>query len=705
MATPPSSPSDPDREAPTRDAILALAEDSGGIGVWDHDLATGLVRGTPQFFRLLGLEPSAEPVPQDRIRQLRHPEDAARVVQGFRRALGKGKSRYEIEYRIVRPDGQVRWIFGRGRVIRDANGVPVRYSGIDIDITDRKIAEAALADSQERLRLAQEAAGIGSWDWDLTTSAVRWSDSEWRLYGEASKSTGLSFDEWMQFIHPDDRGRLKAAIGQAVATKGRFEAEYRVCRPDDAVKWLASRGTVVADDAGRPVRILGIDVDVTDRRDAADALVRMNQLLEQRIRERTVELEAEAKRRTDAEARLHQAQKMEAVGQLTGGIAHDFNNLLTVVIGNLHMLKRRLAQPMAEQSGDKLLRSVEHALQGANAAAQLTHRLLAFSRQNPLTPTSVDVNTLVTGMSEMIRRTLSETIIVETRLSEGLWPIFVDANQLETALLNLIVNARDAMPAGGMLTITTGNLDSAMAVTELAPGQYVALSVSDSGTGIAREVLDKVFEPFFTTKETGKGSGLGLSMVYGFVRQSGGQVTIDSAPGAGTVVTLYLPRQMQRVASHPPTAQPLAVAESVPRALPQETILFVEDNELVGRYATEALESLGYAVLTVASGDAALRLLDNTSQRIDLLFTDMVLPGAMSGRALADHVLAQRPGTGVLFTTGYSREDEVVQNQGLLLLRKPFSLENLASKVRQAIDLARTSGNVVAFRPAGHGLS
>jgi signal transduction histidine kinase/CheY-like chemotaxis protein len=413
------------------------------------------------------------------------------------------------------------------------------------------------------------------------------------------------------------------------------------------------------------------------------------------LRERTSELEAEIKRRRETEATLQQAQKMEAVGQLTGGIAHDFNNLLTVVMGNLDTLKRRLSGTKPEKPQQDfeagLLRNVEMAQHASRSAAKLTHRLLAFARRQPLEPVRTDCNRLVSEMSEMLRRTLGETIHFETVLGGGLWPTFADPSQLESALLNLAVNAQHAMPAGGHLTIETANayLDEAYAsrFDELEPGQYVQISVADSGTGIPPEILDRVFEPFFTTKATGSGSGLGLAMVHGFAKQSGGHVRIYSEVGHGTTVKMYFPRFTEgaAVAANPGGIDPAAAEIEPARA--EETILVVEDNEGVREYACSVLQELGYIVREAADGGEALAIVESGA-RIDLLFTDVVLPGGMSGRQLSDSVVEMRPGLPVLFTTGYTRNAIVHHGRldpGVNLLGKPYTQQDLARKLRQLL--------------------
>jgi signal transduction histidine kinase/ActR/RegA family two-component response regulator len=414
-----------------------------------------------------------------------------------------------------------------------------------------------------------------------------------------------------------------------------------------------------------------------------------------RLRGRTAELEAEIKLRRETEGKLRQAQKLEAIGQLSGGIAHDFNNLLTIILGNLDTLRRRLSNPASLQSAEErkaaLLKLVGGALHGAESAAHLTHRLLAFARQQPLDPARLDLNHLVSGTTEMLRRILGEPIGMECILGSGLWPTFADANQLESALVNLCVNSRDAMPDGGKLTIETSNtyLDEAYVAQfeGVAPGQYVSLSVTDTGTGISADSLQHIFEPFFTTKPAGKGSGLGLSMIYGFVKQSGGHIRVYSEPGQGTTVRIYLPRLVQeQQKAAMPLARP-ADAAAIPRAARGETLLVVEDDEKVREYARSVLEELGYSVIAAGSTQEALRPLEGQLQ-IDLLFTDIVLPDA-NGRELSERARKLRPGLPVLFTTGYTRNAIVHQGRldpGVHLLNKPYTQRDLARKIREVLD-------------------
>ncbi len=407
-------------------------------------------------------------------------------------------------------------------------------------------------------------------------------------------------------------------------------------------------------------------------------------------------LATETKTRQEAEATLRQAQKMEAVGQLSGGIAHDFNNLLTIIIGNIDTLKRRIANATKDQDAAHLAatiaKPVDMAMQGARSAAQLTQRLLAFSRQQPLDPSRIDANQLVAGVSELLRRTVGEAVAVETVLAGGLWPAFVDPHQLESALVNLVINARDAMPDGGRITIETANayLDDAYAARfgDIAAGQYVMLSVTDTGHGMPREVLDRAFEPFFTTKDTGKGTGLGLAMVHGFVKQSGGHVRIYSEVGVGTTVKLYLRRLTHAEGAAAAPAERTPEMTDGVRAKAGETILFVEDNAAVREYGVAALEDLGFRIIEAGDAEAALKAFD-AAERIDLLFTDVVLPGGVNGRRLAEQILEKRPGLPVLYTTGYTRNAIVHNGQldaDVFLLNKPYTQQELTRKIRELLD-------------------
>ena len=395
---------------------------------------------------------------------------------------------------------------------------------------------------------------------------------------------------------------------------------------------------------------------------------------------RTRELYAEAARRENLESALRQSQKMEAVGQLTGGIAHDFNNLLTIIIGNLESLARQFPDT------SKLHRKIKNALDGSRRAAELTHRLLAFSRRQPLDPKPVDANQLISRASDLLVRSLGERVKVETVRSAGLWLTEVDPAELEAAVINLAINARDAMPDGGKVTIETSNafLDDAYChqYEGVSPGQYVLISVSDEGAGMPKEVLDRAFEPFFTTKEPGLGTGLGLSQVYGFVKQSGGHTNIYSEVGVGTTVKIYLPRSFDSASEETSSASKEVVRGA------GETILIVEDDTSVRNYLLELITELKYAAKTADGGEAAMAIINDLDQKIDLLLTDVVMPG-MNGRQLADLALSRRPELKVLYMTGYSRNAIVHHGRldpGVSMIQKPVSESDLALRIRSMLN-------------------
>jgi signal transduction histidine kinase/DNA-binding response OmpR family regulator len=416
----------------------------------------------------------------------------------------------------------------------------------------------------------------------------------------------------------------------------------------------------------------------------------LNEQLEQRV-------EAEVARRAEAEEALRQSQKMEAVGQLTGGIAHDFNNLLTVVTGNIGMAQRALDG--ANVTDARTRRALTGAMKGAERAATLTQRLLAFSRRQPLAPKVVDVDKLVLGVSDLLQRSLGELVKLEIVIAPGLWRIEADPNQLESALVNLAVNARDAMPKGGELVIETANarLDENYSAThaEVPPGQYVMIAVTDTGSGMPKAVLDRAFEPFYTTKEIGKGTGLGLSMIYGFIKQSGGHIKIYSEEGQGTTVKMYLPRLLRETAEDDDSGSLTSGFEASPR---QETILVVEDDDDVRAYTVDCLREFGYRVLEAHDGPSALRLLDRQESPVDLLFTDVVMP-EMTGRELADEARKAQPRLRVLYTSGYTRNAIVHSGRldpGVDMIAKPFTFEALGQKVRDALDAGRTRCALIA---------
>lgn len=558
-------------------------------------------------------------------------------------------------------------------------------------MTETPPANTTSAATADLLDLALEAGRVGIFEWHVAEGAVSLSPKFLSLFG--LEGFDGRYETWFGCVFREDQPRVAHLIASTFAERsGEMQMEFRIVAAGaQPLRWMEARHLVFYDRAGRPARVVGVTVDITDRKRALVELHAFTETLEEAVRARTRELEAENEARRKAEESLRQAQKMEAVGQLTGGIAHDFNNLLTIVVGGLEIIGRQVADLPASPAASRIARAADMATQGVQRAITVTSRLLAFSRQQPLAPRPLDVNQLVAGACEFLGRSLGETVEIETVLAAGLWRAHADANELENALINLALNARDAMSGGGKLTIETANcfLDEAYVAAVAEPvesGQYVLIAVTDCGAGMDKTTLERAFDPFFTTKEVGKGTGLGLSMVYGFAKQSGGHVTIDSAEGEGTTVRLYLPR-------HHGEASPRAArSESVaPPGRRDEVVLVVEDNAEVRIYSRSLLEELGYAVLEAADAREAVDIL-KTEATVDLLFTDVVLPG-MSGRALAKEAGRLRPDLRVLFTTGYAR-DAIVHGgrleSGVNLITKPFTFEQLARRIREALDARRT---------------
>ncbi|KQN26743.1 PAS domain S-box protein [Sphingomonas sp. Leaf33] len=538
------------------------------------------------------------------------------------------------------------------------------------DAVDRANAVAALADSEAKFRAI--ANSIDQMVWSTRADGFHDYFNE-RWYDFTGVPHGSTDGEgWAGIFHPDDQDRAWEQWTHSLATGDPYRIEYRLRHRSGTYRWVLGSALPVRDAGGRIVRWFGTCTDIQEIVEARDVLARSRIDLENAVVERTEQLMA-------AEAQLRQAQKMEAVGQLTGGIAHDFNNMLAVVIGALDLLERRVAQGRTD-----VARYVEAARDGATRAAALTQRLLSFSRQTALDPVPIDLSQLVDGMTELLDRTLGEGIHVETDVAQGTWFARTDRSQLENALINLAVNARDAMPRGGRLLIATGNraIDSARAAAAgMTPGDYVMIAVSDTGTGMDADTAARAFDPFFTTKSVGKGTGLGLSQVFGFVRQSGGHITLNTAPDKGTCITLLLPRD---ASGRVPTA-PTPTGAEAPRARNGESVLVVEDEERVRNFSIEALEELGYRVTAAPDGPSALRLIDD-GLAPDLLFTDMVMP-EMTGRELAAAARHYRPGLPVLFTSGYTREDgDAAETVAPQVLRKPFDVVTLAMRVRQTLD-------------------
>jgi len=548
------------------------------------------------------------------------------------------------------------------------------------DVTAKVLRQdsASLVHSEERFRAALLASGTGTFTWFLSDGTLSLDSALEQIFHLPLGQQVTSVEGFIAQVHPDDRHYVRLAF-EHYANGDDFTAEFRLVHTDEE-RWLACKAKAFRDANGTLAYVAGACTDISARRRAEDALrdseVRLRQLnetLEARVATEVAE-------RSRAEDALRQAQKMEAVGQLTGGIAHDFNNLLTGIIGSLDLMQRR------HQRGEPLdlERYIGAAVTSAQRAAALTQRLLAFARRQTLNLRPGDVNQLVASLEDLLHRTTGENITIVTRLSAGLLPACMDVNQLESALLNLVINARDAMPYGGQITLSTASFSMDETPdpkkSGMAAGEYVLLSVADTGTGMAPNVMKRAFEPFFTTKPIGQGTGLGLSMVYGYIKQAKGYIQIESAPDVGTRVDLYLPVHHGESTSvaHDPDPTPAGAGE---------TILVVEDEPVVRSLVVEVLNDLGYETLEAAEASEALRITES-EQRIDLLISDVGLPG-MNGRQLADLARQQRPGLKVLFATGYAESFAASDFLGpdMAVITKPFAIDAFASKVGEMLGI------------------
>ncbi len=626
--------------------LLRIAGKTAHVGGWTLSVADQRLTWSDEVFDIVEYPVSDEP-PLEIALNLYPPQWREPLAQSLALCMQDGTP-FDMEAQLVTAKGRVLWVRVVAQAERDATGAIVRIGGAFQDLSQIKRAEQSARESAERFRLLSKASRDAIWDWDLRADTLWWNEGYQELFGLQPDPARTGTQEREAAMHAQDRDRVMAGIREAVAGSTIVWSDnYRLLRGDGSQAQVDDRGYLIRDAAGQAIRMVGALTDVSAKL-----------LLEEHLR---------------------QSQRLESIGQLTGGVAHDFNNLLTVILGNAELLQEELSQDPESQELASMIGSA------AQRGAELTHRLLAFARKQPLDPEPIDVNQLIDRFDPLLRRTLGEQVEIAFVRGPELWQALADASQLESALLNLCINSRDAMPDGGKLTIETANIDLDEDYTrqhaDLQPGDYVMLAVSDTGQGMEPQVIARVFEPFFTTKEKGKGSGLGLAMVYGFVKQSHGHVNVYSEPGHGTTMRVYLPRALQ-------PADPGTKA-SVRDHLGGggESILLVEDDELVRGYASGQLAALGYQVIEAPNGNRALEIL-RSGEAIDLLFTDVVMPG-MGGRQLVEQAQLLRPRLKVLYTSGYT-ENSIVHHgkldKGVHLLSKPYLRSVLANKLREVLD-------------------
>ena len=623
------------------------------LGSWSWDLPTGALTWSEELYRIFGRDKDAFRPTHQAFLDFVHPNDRA-LFEGALDDCLKGHRPYDCEFRIVRPDRTARTLHSLGQVIFDEMGKPLRMTGMAQDITERKQAEEKLRESEERFRQLTENIGELFWLADAELQSIIYVSPAYEtIWHRSCESLYAEPDAWLGAIHPEDRPRVLDA--RKVRTDAAYELEYRIVRPDGAIRWIRDQAFPVLDAAGRIIRMAGVAEDVTERR--------------------------------QLEMQLHQIQKMDAVGQLAAGVAHDFNNLLAVISGHSELLAMR--SPLDDQWRD----SIAEIRRATELGSTTIRQLLALSCQQILEPKILDLNAVVTDAEKMLRRLIGEDVRLATLLQPRISPVRADMGQLNQVILNLAVNARDAMPQGGSLTLETRELDLdaayAEAHPEVRPGRYVLLTVTDTGWGMAPDVQARIFEPFFTNKAEGRGTGLGLAVVLGIVRQSGGHIDVESRPGVGTKFKIYLPTVHGPAEGSAQSAPPNLVGGS-------ETVLLVEDEEPVRSVTTLLLEALGYRVLQAENGQDALRLFEASGEKIDLLMADVVMPD-LSGREVAEALQAMDPHLKVLFQSGYT--DDTVVRRGILraevaFLKKPFSLDDLARKVRETLDRPPNSSHL-----------
>jgi PAS domain S-box-containing protein len=579
------------------------------------------------------------------------PEEREKEIPRIALETAESEGRFEAEGWRVRKDGSRFWANVVIDPIRDPSGKLVGFAKVTRDLTERRAAEEELRRSEERFRLlVQSVTDYAIYMLDPDGRVSSWNAGAQRFKGYAADE--ILGEHFSRFYSEEDReaGIPRIAL-ETARREGRFEAEGWRIRKDGSRFWASIIIDPIRNESGELIGYAKVTRDLTEKR--------------------------------AIEEQLRQSQKMEAVGQLTGGLAHDFNNLLTGISGSLEMMQVRMAQGRTAEFDRYFM-----AAQGAvKRAAALTHRLLAFSRRQTLDPKPTSINRLLSDLEELVRRTVGLGVEVEVVGASGLWSTLVDPNQLENAILNLCINARDAMPNGGRLTIETANKwidERAARQHDLPVGQYVSVCVTDTGTGMTPEVAGKAFDPFFTTKPLGEGTGLGLSMVYGFARQSGGQIRIYSEVGQGTTMCLYLPRHAEDT---PLDDEPMLSEPSEP-AGEGEVVLVIDDEPTIRMLVAEVLAEAGYAVIEAPDGLAGLRVLESNA-RIDLLITDVGLPGGMNGRQVADAARVSRPDLKVLFITGYAENAVIGRGRlerGMFVLTKPFQMEFLAGRIREIIE-------------------
>ena len=608
-----------------------------------------LTYASPKLFSLCGLRPDEISRDPASALALIHPEDRTMVQESLCHSA-RTMTPWRCEFRVNHPE--------KGEIWAEAHSIPnheedgsILWRGFMHDITERRRTEEMVHETGRRLELAVRSAGLGVWEWDVTTGAVLWNDRMFELYGMTREAFSGNFDGWRQAVHPEDLERCLAETDAVLKGEKEFDMEFRVVHPDGRVKTVKADAIVVRDQAGRPLRLVGLNRDITEQR--------------------------------TLEAQLLESKKMEAVGRLAGGVAHDFNNSLSVILGYADLAR------MVEIDSGKFHEYLDEIVKAAEHSRDVTQQLLAFSRNEIISPREVDLSQLIRRSDKTLWRLIGKEVRLNLSTPAGIWPVLMDPAQVSQIVMSLALNARDAMPGGGTLSIELANLPgdqvAKLGNSQAAPVDYVRMTVTDTGVGMDRELQERIFEPFFTTKGVGKGTGLGLATVYGIMKQNGGFVTVSSAPGQGAAFNLYFPRMRPEQASSQPQAQQGAVSR-------ERRILLVEDEATVRLMAQLMLEKVGFSVLVAASPHEALEKCRRLEGEIDCLLTDVIMPG-MSGVEMSRAIRCIRPEIGVVYMSGYSSDmiaHHGVLAEGVVFLQKPFDVKTLIEKIEQAIQFSRT---------------
>ncbi len=633
-------------------AMLEEAQAIAHVGSWASGFSRDdIIQWSPEARRILGVRNGGKMTVEGFFAVV-HDDDRERLRQALRDAIAK-RAPVEIEHRILFSGEDARWVHGRGVVEHDDKGQAVRLVGTIQDITERKRVEGALLRSEAELRekvavlgMASHAARLGGWSFAPTDATVSWSDEVCAIH-EVAPGTSPDLERALNFYAPEFRQTIRDKFGECIRDGTSFDLELQVITGKNRIIWVRAIGNAERNTKGEITQVRGALQDIDERRKLQD--------------------------------QFRQSQKMDAIGRLAGGVAHDFNNLLTVILSYAALSMDGL------KPGDPLLEDLQEIRTAGHRATELTKQLLAFSRQQVLQPQVIHLNESIASMKSMLGRLLGEDVELSVRTAEGIGRILADPGQIEQVVMNLSINARDAMPLGGKLTIETSNVvvDEEYAATrvDLLPGNYVLLAISDSGSGMDASTRARIFEPFFTTKDKGKGTGLGLSTVFGIVQQSGGSVGVYSEVGVGTTFKVYFPRTDRAATVSTRPAPPKMLRGT-------ETILLVEDEKQVRAVGSTILRRNGYYVLEASNGEEAVLIARGFKERIHLLLTDVVMP-RMSGRLLSEQLAGERPEMKLLYASGYT-DDAIVHHgvldAGVAFLQKPFTAATLLSKVREVLD-------------------